>query len=120
MTLRKELTMPRLPRQINMDEDGLYHVRGQVAGPAGYYPFQVLENADQLLAIIRRYTCLFFCQVVELSEPKADLGNVSRAWTPIQAVQDRGRRPLAPWDRNCTPVPFPETADHPVSAVGTS
>ncbi len=32
MTLRKELTMPRLPRQINMDEDGLYHLRGQVVG----------------------------------------------------------------------------------------
>ncbi|HUV14901.1 MAG TPA: transposase, partial [Acidobacteriota bacterium] len=59
--------MPRLPRQINMDEDGLYHLRGQVAGPAGYYPLQVAENADQLLAIICRYTNLFFCKVVELS-----------------------------------------------------
>ncbi len=59
--------MPRLPRQIEMDADGLHHLRGQVAGPAGYYPLQVPENADRLLAIIRRYTSLFFCQVVELS-----------------------------------------------------
>ncbi len=59
--------MSRLPRQIKMDADGLYHLRGQVAGPAGYYPFQVPENSDRLLAIIRRYTGLSFCQVVDLS-----------------------------------------------------
>ena len=50
-----------------MDSDGLYHLRGQVAGSAGYYPFEVPENADKLLAIICRYTSLFFSQVVELS-----------------------------------------------------
>ena len=59
--------MPRLPRQIDMDTDGLFHLRGQVAGTVGYYPFQVPENADQLLSMIHRYTSLFFCQVVELS-----------------------------------------------------
>ncbi len=55
--------MPRLPRQIKMDADGLHHLRGQVAGPAGYYPLQVPENADRLLATIHRYTGPFFCQV---------------------------------------------------------
>ncbi len=59
--------MLRLPRQIEMDADGLHYLRGQVAGPAGYYPLQVPENADQLLATIRRYTGLFFCQVAALS-----------------------------------------------------
>ena len=59
--------MPRLPRQINLDADGLYHLRGQVAGTVGYYPLQESENALQLLAFIRRYASLFFCQVVDLS-----------------------------------------------------
>ena len=53
--------MPRLPRQAEMDAGGLYHLRGQVARPAGHYPLQVPENADRLLAIIYRYTSLFFC-----------------------------------------------------------
>jgi len=48
-----------------MDEDGLYHLRGQVAGSKGSYPFNDRENADKLLSTIRHYTRLFCCQVVE-------------------------------------------------------
>lgn len=59
--------MPRLPRQIQTDAEGQYHLRGQAAGRIGSYPFHHRENADQLLAIIRHFTALFFCQVVSLS-----------------------------------------------------
>lgn len=59
--------MPRLPRQIQTDSDGQYHLRGQVAGRIGFYPLHNKENADQLLATIRHYASLFFCQVVDWS-----------------------------------------------------
>jgi putative transposase len=58
--------MPRMPRGIELDEDGLYHLRGQVAGSDDYYPLQEEENARELIAIIRRYTGLYFCQPAAL------------------------------------------------------
>lgn len=58
--------MPRMPRRIELDADGLYHLRGQVSGPAGYYPLQVPVNAEKLIEIIRHFCLLFCCQVVAL------------------------------------------------------
>jgi hypothetical protein len=55
-----------MPRGIDIDEDGQYHLRGQVAGPKRYYPLQEKENAEQLLAIIERFTGLYFCVVAAL------------------------------------------------------
>jgi putative transposase len=82
--------MPRLPRQIKMDADGVYHLRGQVAGAAGYYPFHDAENADQLLAIIRHFTSLFFCQVVELTI----LGNHYHLVCLFEAFRELSREEL--------------------------
>jgi hypothetical protein len=82
--------MPRLPRNIRIDTDGLYHLRGQVAGPAGYYPLQIPENANQLLAIICRYTSLFFCQVVEFSI----LGNHYHLVCRFEAFRELSRQDL--------------------------
>jgi hypothetical protein len=49
-----------------MDQDGEYHLRGQVAGPKGFYPLQEKANAQQLLAIIERFTGLYCCVVAAL------------------------------------------------------
>lgn len=59
--------MPRMPRKIETDTKGQYHLRGQAAGRIGFYPFRKQENADQLLAVIRHYASLFFCEVVSHS-----------------------------------------------------
>jgi putative transposase len=61
-----EGSMPRMPRGIEIDEEGQYHLRGQVAGPRGYYPLQEKDNAEQLIAIIQRFTGLYFCVVAAL------------------------------------------------------
>lgn len=61
--------MPRMPRRINPDAKGQYHVRGQVAGRVGSYPLKKPENAEKLIGVIRHYTDLFFCRVVSLSIP---------------------------------------------------
>jgi len=58
--------MARMARNIDIDEEGRYHLRGQVAGPKGYYPLQQKENAEQLISIIQRFTGLYFCDVVSL------------------------------------------------------
>ena len=58
--------MPRMPRGIELDQDGQYHLVGQVAGSKGYYPLQEKENAEQLLAVIRHFTGLYFCAVAAL------------------------------------------------------
>ncbi len=58
--------MPRMPRGIELDEEGQYHVRGQVAGPKGYYPLQTKENAEELTSIIQHFTALYFCVVAGL------------------------------------------------------
>jgi len=55
-----------MARGIELDHDGLYHLRGQVAGPKGYYPLQEKENAEQLLAIIRHFAGLYCCVVAAL------------------------------------------------------
>jgi putative transposase len=54
--------MPRMPRGIELDQEGRYHLRGQVAGSAGYYPLQKKENARELTNIVRHYVGLYFCQ----------------------------------------------------------
>jgi len=54
--------MPRMPRGIELDKQGVYHLRAQVAGPKGYYPLQEEENARQLTLIIRHYVGLYFCE----------------------------------------------------------
>ena len=59
--------MARLPRNISIDEQGFYHLRGQISGPAGYYPLQKRENALFLISRIRLLTSFFFCQVASLS-----------------------------------------------------
>jgi putative transposase len=58
--------MPRMPRGIELDQDGQYHLRAQAAGPKGYYPLQEKENAEQLIAFIRQFTGLYFCVVAAL------------------------------------------------------
>lgn len=55
--------MARMPRGIELDKDGLYHIRVQVAGPEGYYPLQEKKNAQELTRIVRHYTQLYFCRV---------------------------------------------------------
>jgi len=55
-----------MPRGIELDQDGQYHIRSQVAGCKGYYPLQKKENAEQLTAIILRFTDLYFCAVAAL------------------------------------------------------
>jgi len=93
--------MPRLPRQIKTDSEGQYHLRGQVAGRVGYYPFQVRENADQLLATIRHFTLLFCCQVVELSI----LGNHYHLVCRFEAFRRLGREELLALARQFYPDP---------------
>jgi len=51
-----------MARGIELDKDGIYHLRGQVAGVKGYYPLQHEENARELTSIIKHYTSLYFCQ----------------------------------------------------------
>jgi putative transposase len=53
--------MARMPRNIELDKDGVYHLRVQVAGPEGFYPLQNPEEAAELERIIKRYTGLYFC-----------------------------------------------------------
>ena len=60
---RKRNARCRVPRGIELDQEGLYHLRAQAAGPKGYYPLQQPENAEQLLSIIRHFTSLYFCLV---------------------------------------------------------
>ncbi len=59
--------MPRMPRNIQTDSEGRYHLRGQAAGRKGSYPFKNKQNAAQLDAVILHFTSLFFCQVASLS-----------------------------------------------------
>jgi hypothetical protein len=54
--------MPRLPRQISIDEDGLYHLRGQTAGPLGDYPLLDPEVAQKLEDLVRHYTSVYCCE----------------------------------------------------------
>lgn len=54
--------MARMPRGIELDQEGVYHLRAQAAGPKGYYPLQEEENARELTRIIRHYVGLYFCQ----------------------------------------------------------
>ncbi len=53
--------MSRLPRNISIDQDGLYHLRGQTAGPLGDYPLHEPEAAQKLEEIVRHYTSVYFC-----------------------------------------------------------
>jgi len=73
--------MPRLRHQIEMDADGLYHLRGQVAGPASYYPLHVPENAERLY-----WTRLYWRGT---HSSKENDGRI-----PL-AVEERGRRQIA-------------------------
>jgi putative transposase len=59
--------MPRMPRNIQTDSEGRYHLRGQAAGRKHSYPFQNRQNAAQLNALIRHFTGLFFCRVASVS-----------------------------------------------------
>jgi len=58
--------MARMPRGIELDHEGQYHLRGQAAGPKGHYPLQDKANAEKLLEIIRHFTALYFCAVAGL------------------------------------------------------
>jgi len=58
--------MARMPRGIELDREGQYHLRGQAAGPKGHYPLQQEANAEKLLEIIRHFTALYFCAVAGL------------------------------------------------------
>jgi len=51
-----------MPRGIELDKEGIYHVRGQVVGEEGYYPLQEEENAQKLISIIKHYSDLYFCE----------------------------------------------------------
>ena len=84
--------MARLPRNIRTDTDGNYHIRGQASGRIGFYPFHNHENATQLLATIRHYTSLFFCQVGSLSL----LGNHYHLPCRFEAFRQLSREQL--WD----------------------
>jgi hypothetical protein len=55
-----------MPRGIKVDREGLYHLRGLIAGARSARPLQVKENAEQLLAIIKHFTSLYFCVVAGL------------------------------------------------------
>ena len=55
-----------MPRGIELDRDGAYHLRGRVAGRLGAYPLQEKENAEELLRVIRRYVGLYFCEAAAL------------------------------------------------------
>jgi len=82
--------MARMPRQLDTDKEGRLHLRGQVAGPAEYYPLQKAENAAQLLAILQHFTGLFFCQVVSLSI----LGNHYHLVCVFEAFRELSREEL--------------------------
>jgi putative transposase len=81
--------MPRMPRGIELDQDGVYHLRGQVAGPLGAYPLQAPENAEQLLRIIRRYVGLYFCQAagLEIMGSHYHLPARFQAWRELDASE---------------------------------
>jgi putative transposase len=54
--------MARLPRGIELDKEGRYHIRCQVAGPLeGFYPLHNPEEAAELERIIKHYTKLYYC-----------------------------------------------------------
>ncbi len=58
--------MARMPRGIELDQEGQYHLRGQAAGQKGHYPLQNKDNAEKLQEIIRHFTALYFCAVAGL------------------------------------------------------
>ena len=66
MALEKERDMSRMPRGIDLDRQGVYHVRGQVCGRQGFYPLQEKENAQELTRLIRHYVGLYFCEAAAL------------------------------------------------------
>ncbi len=66
MRLRKERAMARMPRGIELDREGQYHLRGQAAGRKGHYPLARKENARKLVEIIGHFTALYFCAVAGL------------------------------------------------------
>jgi len=55
--------MARQARRIDIDKDGFYHIRGQVAGAIGSRPLRNPEARRRLSEIVRHYTELYFCEV---------------------------------------------------------
>ena len=64
--LRKERRMARMPRGIELDQQGRYHLRGQAASRKDRYPLAKKRNAEKLLEIIGRFTAVYFCAVAGL------------------------------------------------------
>jgi putative transposase len=56
------MTMARQARRIEIDKEGFYHLRGQVAGGPGFIPLRDREARRRLTEIVRHYTELFFCE----------------------------------------------------------
>lgn len=82
--------MARRARHLRLDQEGRYHIRAQVAGPAGYYPLQQAENALQLLALLRHYTGLYFCSVLAF----CIMGNHYHLVCRFEAYRRLGRKEL--------------------------
>ena len=86
--------MPRMPRRIQPDAGGRFHLRGQAAGRKGYFPFRNAENAAQLTRIVRHFTSLFFCDVVSFS-PLGNHYHLVCIFEPFRKLSRQELRQLA-------------------------
>jgi hypothetical protein len=55
-----------MPRGIELDQEGRYHLRAQAAGPVGDYPLLEEAAACKLTEIIVHFTSLYFCLTAAL------------------------------------------------------
>jgi len=86
--------MARMPRGIELDKEGLYHLRAQIAGPKNFRPLQRQENAKQMLAIMEHFTGLYFCAVAGL-ELLGSHYHLSCRFDAYRELDDQQRRALA-------------------------